>query len=402
MNAYKLKENIYWVGAVDWNLRHFHGYETNRGTTYNAYLILDEKVTLIDTVKEPFTPEMLSRIRSIIPPEQIEIIISNHVEPDHSGALPAIMSLCPHAKVYTIEPAGVKGLTAHYGTHPFVPVKSGDGISIGKRTLSFLATPMLHWPDNMITYCPEEKILFSNDAFGQHLASGERTDEEIIWRTALEEAKKYFANILMCYRKQAQNALNAVQNLKPETIAPSHGVIWQSHVADILQSYALWSADTPPMGAVVVYDSMWLSTEKMARSIGEAFRDSGIHTCLYNLQENHPSDILPEILTSRYLAVGSPTLNGQMMPSVAGFLCYLKGLSPVHRKAFAFGSYGWGGQSIPQVEKQLLECGFDLCTDSIRHQFVPTEGDLHRIYETVKNIIKKELASNLQGRNMEV
>lgn len=389
MKAVKVKENIYWVGAVDWNIRSFHGYRTGRGTSYGAYLIMDEKVTLIDTVKAPFAEEMLSRIRDIVPPEKIDIIISNHVEMDHSGSLPVIRQYCPNASVYTCGAAGVKGLTAHFGPGEYLPVKSGDSISTGSRTLSFVSTPMLHWPDNMVTYCPEEKILFSNDAFGQHLASTERFDDEADLSVILEEAKKYYGNIIMCYGRQAQAAWTVVNGLDIDTIAPSHGVIWRGNIPAIMDAYALWSGNEPSTGAIVVYDSMWESTAHMAKTISEAFGDSGIPTKLYDLKSSHHSDIVPDLLTCKYIAVGSPTLNNQMMPSVASFLCYLKGLSPKNREAFAFGSYGWGGQSVELVEKELESCGFHICMDKIRINYIPSERQLEEIYDGITNMLKR-------------
>lgn len=390
MKAIKVREDIYWVGAIDWTIRNFHGYNTGRGTTYGAYLIVDDKITLIDTVKAEYTDEMLSRIRDVVPLENIDIIISNHVEMDHSGALPGIRKHCPNAAVYTSGPSGVKGLTAHYGADQYIPVKSGDRISIGKRSLSFVATPMLHWPDNMITYCPEERILFSNDAFGQHLATSERFDDELSLSVTLEEAKRYYGNIIMCYGRQAQEAWKTVSSLEPEMIAPSHGIIWRKHIKEILDAYRLWSENTPPGNAVVVYDSMWHSTEKMAKVIAEAFADCGMSARLYDLKGNHYSNIIPELLTSKYIAVGSPTLNSQMMPLVSSFLCYLKGLSPKDRQAFAFGSYGWSGQGIDQVENALVECGFHICMEKIRINYIPSQEQLDEIYFKVVNMIGNE------------
>lgn len=390
MKAIKIKDDIYWVGAIDWTIRNFHGYNTGRGTTYGAYLIIDEKITLIDTVKAEYTDEFISRIEDIIPLEKIDIIISNHVEMDHSGALPAVMARCPEAKIYTSGSSGVKGLTAHYGAGDYIPVKSGDSISIGKRTLQFVGTPMLHWPDNMVTYCPEEKILFSNDAFGQHLASSERFDDELSLSMALSEAKRYYGNIIMCYGKQAQTAWSIVRDLNPDIIAPSHGVVWRSHVPEILDAYKLWSDNSPKDAAMVVYDSMWHSTEKMAKVIDEAFRDCGMHANLYDLKGNHYSYIVPDLLTSKYLAVGSPTLNGQMLPLVSSFLCYLKGLSPKDRQAFAFGSYGWSGQGIDHVEETLKECGFQICMDKIKVNYIPSKEELDKIYQSVVNMVRQQ------------
>lgn len=233
MKAVEVKKGIYWVGAVDWSLRSFHGYTTKRGSTYNAYLIIDEKVTLVDTVKAPFAAEMISRIKSVIDPSKINYIVSNHVEMDHSGAIKDVLALAPNAKVVTSAPQGVKGLTAHYGEMDFMPVKSGDTLSLGSRTLSFVPTPMLHWPDNMVTYCPEEKILFSNDAFGQHYASGGRFDDEEPLGDVLHEARTYYANIVMPYSMQAAGAVKAAEGLDIELIAPSHGVMWRSHISEI-------------------------------------------------------------------------------------------------------------------------------------------------------------------------
>lgn len=387
MRATKIKEGIYWVGGIDWSVRNFHGYTTGRGTTYGAYLILDEKITLIDTVKPEFTDEMMERIRDVIDPGKIDYVIANHVEMDHSGGIPAIQKACPNATILTSGPSGVKGLAAHYGEYPYQGVKGGDTLSIGKRTLSFIMTPMLHWPDNMVTYCPEEKILFSNDAFGQHFASSERFDDETELSIVLEEGKKYYGNIIMCYGKQASMAWKAVNELDIDMIAPSHGVIWRSYVKDILKAYKTWSDNKPDRGALVVYDSMWHSTETMAVTIAEAFRNQGIFAKLYDLKSNHNSEIIPEILTSKYVAVGSPTLNNQMLPTVASFLCYLKGLSPKDRKAFAFGSYGWSGQSIKMVEEELKTCGFDICMEAQRQIYVPTKEQLEQLEKRVEQMV---------------
>lgn len=387
MKAFPMREGIYWVGALDWHLRNFHGYTTNRGATYGAYLIIDEKIALIDTVKSPFSGELLSRIRDVIDPARIDYIVSNHVEMDHSGALPAIMEACPNATVITSSPSGVKGLTAHYGDYGYKPVKSGDTLSLGKRTLSFVSTPMLHWPDNMVTWCPEEKILFSNDAFGQHFCSNKRFDDETDLCAVMQEAKKYYANIIMCYGKQAANAWKIVRDLKPEIIAPSHGVIWRSHVSDILEAYEGWSTGEPETGALVVFDSMWHSTERIAQTIAESFTEQGVPVKLYDLKQTHISDIVVDVLDCKYIAVGSPTLNNNMLPTVAAFLCYLKGLSPKNRQAFAFGSYGWGGQSIAQVEEELKNCGFTICLDNIRIPYLPTEKQLAEIEANVKGLV---------------
>lgn len=382
-NAIQISENIYWVGAVDWNMRNFHGYETSRGTTYNAYLILDEKITLIDTVKAGFEDELLARISSVVDPAQISVIVSSHVEPDHSGALKEIAAIAPTAQIITTNPNGLKGLTARYGELNYTPVKAGDEISIGKRTLQFVPTPMLHWPDSMVTYCPEEKILFSNDAFGEHLATSMRFDDENDLEIVLREAKKYYANILMPFGKQAQTALKALDGLEMRMIATGHGVIWRSHIDKIIDSYKSWSAGEVEERAVIVFDSMWHSTEIIAQTITEAFAKKKIPAAYYDIKATPLSDIITDIFTSKYLAVGSPTINNQMMPTIAAFLCYLKGLRPVNHKAFAFGSYGWGGQSIGMVEDELKAAGCEIILDKIRIANVPTVQQLDDITEKI-------------------
>jgi flavorubredoxin len=394
MKARKLREGIYWVGGIDWNLRNFHGYMTQRGSTYNAYLIIDEKITLIDNVKYYLYDEMISRISEIIDPSKIDILVQNHVEMDHSGGMPRLMELLPNATIYT-NANGIKGLKAHYKKDwKFQEVKTGDSISLGKRSLHFVTTPMVHWPDNMVSYCPEEKILFSNDAFGQHISSSERLDTEYPLTIIMEEAKKYYANIVLPYSKQVQKVLDQASGLDIEMICPSHGIIWTEHIPQIVQAYKDWAYSVSKMdNALVIYDSMWKSTELMAMSILEAFENLGIKTKLYNLQLTHISDIMTDVIDAHWICVGSPTLNSSILPTVAAFMYYLKGLSPKERVGLAFGSYGWGGQSIP-ILHQLLgdpkECGFDML-EPIKQQYIPSKEDLQQMRIKLEQNIKDKM-----------
>lgn len=390
LRATEIKPDVYWVGGIDWTERNFHGYTTDRGSTYNAYLILDEKITLIDTCKPPFADELLERIADVIDPAKIDYVISNHVEQDHSGAIPAIMAAAPNAKIVTSDPHGLKGLKAHYGeAYEYIPVKTGDTLNIGKRTLTFAATMMVHWPDNMVTYSAFDKILFSNDAFGQHYASSKRFDDEVGLPEVLDQAKKYYANIVMPYSRHVVKALGALGGLDFDMIAPSHGIIWRSHVADILDIYQKWSSLVPDEYAIVVYDSMWHTTEAMAQQILEAFIEAGIPARLFDLKVDHISDIMTEVLSARYIAVGSPTLNNGMMPTVASFLWYLKGLSPKDRIGIPFGSYGWG-QNGPQEVAELLEkCGFTQDFGILTHQWTEDEDSLSELHHAVLEGIAK-------------
>jgi len=381
----ELKQGIYWVGAIDWGLRNFHGYMTQRGSTYNAYLIIDEKITLIDTVKHYKFDEMISRIKEIIDPSKIDYIISNHVEMDHSGSIPKIMKLCPKAKVVT-STRGEKGLKKHYKEdYNYKVVNSGETLSIGKRTLHFVHIPMVHWPDSMVTYIPEEKLLLPNDAFGQHIASSERFDDEIDWGILKEEAAKYYANIVMPYGDQVVKALETVGKLEIDMIAPSHGIIWKTKIPEILEEYKKWANYEPEKKALIVYDSMWGSTEKLAYSLFEGIEESGIPVTIRNLNDTHISDIITEVLTSKVICLGSPTLNNGMMPTMGGFLTYLKGLRPRNKTGFVFGSYGWGGQAVKEIEKTIEPLSWQYPEDSVNINYIPEEKDL----ENMKKIGKK-------------
>jgi len=386
MGKNKIREGIYWVGGIDWDLRSFHGYLTQRGTTYNAYLISDEKIVLVDTVKHYLFDEMLDRIKQIMDPKKIDYILSNHVEMDHSGSIPKILKYAPHATVIT-STQGEKGLRRHYKKDwKFHAVRSGDSLSIGKRSLNFVTTPMVHWPDNMVTYIPEEKLLFSNDAFGQHIASSERYDHELGWDIVEEEAAKYYGNIVMPYGDQVKNALKVISELDIEMICPSHGIIWKSFIPKITQQYRKWSDYDSDKKAVIVYDSMWGSTKRMAQMLEKGLYEAGIGVTMRNLKRNHISDIITDVLRSRLVLVGSPTLNNGMLPSIGEFLTYLKGLRPRKRIGFSFGSFGWGGQAVSEIKQVLEDLKWDIPLESIKIKYIPDEEELDLVRDSGKKL----------------
>jgi flavorubredoxin len=384
--AVKVAEHVYWVGAIDWATRDFHGYAIPRGTTYNAYLVLADKPTLIDTVKAPFFGEMLSRIASVIDPADIAYIVSNHAEPDHSGALPqAIQALNPE-KVFA-STLGVPALQDHYHLdYPLAPVKDGERVSLGNLTLTFLEARMLHWPDSMMTYLGEERVLLPNDAFGQHLASSARFADELPDWLLEYEAARYYANILLPLSPLVARLLEKVAKLALpiDTIAPSHGPIWRSRGADfqsaspqrIISSYAKWAAGEPRNKAVVVYDTMWQSTEHMARAIGEGLSAAGTEVKMMPLKSSHRSDVAAELLDAGALLVGSPTLNNAILPTVADALTYVRGLKPRHLIGAAFGSFGWSGEAVGQLEDILREMKVELVRDGLKVKYVPDQSAL--------------------------
>ncbi len=382
----ELKKDIYWVGGIDWDIRNFHGYSTGRGTTYNAYLIKDKKITLIDTVKHYLFDEMIERIKEIIDPKKIDYIISNHVEMDHSGSIPKMHKIASNAEIIT-STRGEKGLNKHYKENiDYKVVNSGDTLNIGDRTLHFVQIPMVHWPDSMVTYSPSDKILFPNDAFGQHIASSERYDYEIDWGILHEEAAKYYANIVMPYGDQVKKALDSVKDLEIDIIAPSHGIIWKEKIPKIIEEYKKWANYETETKALIVYDSMWHSTETLAYKLSEGLEEKGIPATLRNLNTNHISDIITDVLTSKLVCLGSPTLNNGMMPKMGEFLTYLKGLRPRNRTGFVFGSYGWGGQALGEMRKMIENLSWDYPMDNYNVNYVPDEKQLEKIKKIGKDL----------------
>lgn len=389
LNAIEISPKVWWVGGIDWNERLFHGYTTERGITYNAYLIMDEKITLIDTCKATFADELVQRISQVVDPAKIDVVITNHVEMDHSGSLPVIHKIAPNAEIYASAGAGVNELRAHFGIEA-TPVKTGDTLCIGERTLSFVTTPMVHWPDNMVTYSDVDKILFSNDAFGQHFATTKRFDDENDMCEVMKQAKKYYANIVWPYGMQAGRALAVVKGLELKMIAPSHGCIWRSHIDEIIAKYEEWTTYQTQEKAVVVFDSMWHSTESMAREICDAFIAEGISAQLIDVKSTHISDIMLYMCDAKYVAVGSPTLNSNMLPTVASFLTYMRGLSPKNeqRIGLAFGSYGWAPLGPKQVYAELENAKFQLPVPVVAQQWVPSEENLAELQGTVRKMIE--------------
>ncbi len=338
-----LCDGIDWVGAVDWTIRDFHGYETQRGATYNAYLVRDEKTALIDAVKAPFADQLLRNVASLTDLARVDYVVCNHAEPDHSSALP--MALCAMPQATLVCDKKCAAALAEYfdaSNWKIRIVGTGDSLSLGRRTLQFIETPMVHWPESMCTYLPEEKLLFSMDAFGQHYATSERFDDEADPAVVMEEAKTYYANIVMPYGPAVLKMMEALAGLEIAMIAPSHGLIWRSHLAEILTAYRRWANHQPRPKVLVMYDTMWESTAAMAQAILEGAAQPGVSVSLIHLRRTNLTQIAAEVLDAAAVAFGSATLNRGMMPMAAAVLSYFEGLRPLRKAAVAFGSYGWG------------------------------------------------------------
>jgi flavorubredoxin len=378
MEPVKIADGIFSVGVADWNIRDFHGYSTYQGTTYNAYLILDDKITLIDTVKKEFGDQLLANISAIVDPKKIDYMISNHTEMDHSSSLPRVMHRIGEDKPLYCSKMGQKNLSKHYSQEwNYQPVENLQTLSLGKRTVTFMETRMLHWPDSMFTYVNEDKLLFSSDAFGQHYAGPEKFDDQI-GEDIFPHAKKYFANILMPYAPLILKLVDTVteMGLQIDTICPDHGIIWRKDPSKIINAYVEWSKMAPKRKAVVIYDTMWHSTETMAEVIVGALIDEGVNAKPMHLRSCHRSDIMTEVLDAGAIIVGSPTLNNNIFPTIVDVLTYMKGLKPLNKIAASFGSFGWSGESVKLITKALEEMKFDVIDPGVRLQYVPDEKGL--------------------------
>jgi flavorubredoxin len=378
--AIQITANVWWVGAIDWHLREFHGYRTSRGSTYNAFLIIDEKVTLVDTVKATFFEEMRSRIASVIDPEKIDYIISNHAEMDHSGALCRAMQEFKAEKLFC-SPQGERALRAHF--HDALPemtvVKTGDSIELGKNKVTFIETKMLHWPDSMVSYLDGEKILFSQDAFGMHLAGSGRFADEYSDAVLCEEARKYFANILLLQAPKITDLVNTLPslNLEIEFIAPDHGPVWRNGDQNkIIELYREFAAQKPEKRAVVLFDTMWHSTETMANAVAEGLIEAGLPTEVISLHSCERSEAITRIMSAGVVAIGSPTLNNNMYPSLGDMLVYMRGLKPKIAIGGAFGSFGWSGEGAKQVSEALNAMQIEQPLPVMAHKNVPDDAAL--------------------------
>jgi len=373
MGPIEIAPGVFNVGVQDWNVRDFHGYSTDLGTTYNAFLVVDEKITLIDSVKKEFGDQLLENIAAVVDPRRIDCVVSNHTELDHSGSLARVMHRVGEDKPLYCSKMGAKNLARHFPQKwNYKAVGSGDQLKIGRRTLHFLETRMIHWPDSMFTYMPEDGILFSSDGFGQHYAGPERFDDEVGERI-MPHARKYFANILLLYTTHIEKLIRQVADMKLELrmICPDHGIIWRRDPSKIVQAYLAWCAQEPQQKAVVVYDTMWHSTERMAEAITAGIAAEGVVAVPRNLRAYHRSEVMTDIFDARAVVVGSPTLNNGLFPTVADFLCYMRGLKPRNKIGAAFGSYGWSGEAVKLIENELREMKIEPVEPGLRVQFVP-------------------------------
>ncbi|MEI8242310.1 MAG: FprA family A-type flavoprotein [bacterium] len=390
----QLSKHVRWVGYVDWTVRDFHGYRTERGSTYNAYLVAGCTPALIDTVKAPYATDLLERVRACLPLEQLAYVVCNHAEPDHAGGLAQVLAACPHATVVCNRKCA-DALRLYFDTSAWKIriVADGETLDLGGRTLQFFDTPMVHWPESMATYCPEEQILFSMDAFGQHDATAGRFDDEAPLNEVLAEAKTYYANIVMPYGRPVANALARLGVLPLKLIAPSHGVIWRAHIGEIVAAYKEWMVCKAARKVVIVYASMWNSTRTLAQAIAEGALESDVDVRLMDLDTVHDTEVVTEALDCACLAIGSPTLNQGIMPRMASALTYLRGLRPTGKAAMAFGSYGWAARGIDELVQYLKAMQMTTLCEPLSCRFRPDAAMLEKCREAGRLLAKKAMES---------
>jgi len=391
--SFKIKNNVYWVGKTDWELRRFHGHEysTHRGSTYNSYLVKEEKVALIDTVWMPFSKEFVENLSKEIDLGKIDYVIANHAEIDHSGALPEVMERIPETPIYCTA-NGVKSLKGQYHKDwNFKVVKTGDTLDLGNgKQLIFVEMKMLHWPDSMACYLTGDNILFSNDAFGQHYATeymyNDLVDQNELWA----ECIKYYANILTPFSALVDAKIKEVLalNLQIDIIATSHGVIWRDNPTQIVEKYLTWANAYQENQITLLYDTMWDGTKLIAEAIVKGIRevDKEVNVKLYNIAKTDKNDLITEVFKSRIILIGSPTLGGGILSSSAEILEMIKGLRFKNKKAASFGCYGWSGESITIIKEHLERSGFSIINDGIRVLWNPDDESLEKCVEFGKEI----------------
>jgi len=394
--SFKIKNNVYWVGKTDWELKKFHGneYSTHRGTTYNSYLIKEEKIALIDTVWKPFSKAFVKNLAKEIDLNKIDYVITNHAEIDHSGALPDLMEKIPDKPIYCTA-NGVKSIKGHYHKDwNFQVVKTGDTLDLGNgKQLIFVEMRMLHWPDSMACYLTGDNILFSNDAFGQHYATEYMYNDLVDQDELFTECLKYYANILTPFSAFVDKKIKEVLDLKIpiDIIATSHGVIWRDNPTQIVEKYLAWANDYQENQITILYDTMWQGTSSMSNYIAKGIRevDKEVNVKLYNIAKTDKNDLITEIFKSRIILVGSPTIGGGILSSVAEIMEMIKGMRFKNKKAASFGCYGWSGESIKVLKDLLEKSGFSIINDGIRALWNPDDESLEKCVE-----FGKEIAAN--------
>jgi len=391
----KLNDTVTWVGKIDWELRKFHGeeYSTQRGSSYNAYLVRDEKTVLIDTVWAPYDQEFVSKLKQEIDLKEIDYIVANHGEVDHSGSLAELLREIPDTPIYCTQNA-VKSIKGQYHQDwNFKTVKTGDKLSLGSKELVFIEMAMLHWPDSMATFLTGDNILFSNDAFGQHYASEMMYNDLVDQAELYQEALKYYANILAPFSKLADNKLKEISrmNLPIKMICPSHGIIWRDNPLQIVETYSKWADNYQENQITIIYDTMWNGTRRMAESIAEGIRqtDPAVVVKLYNMGKADNTAVIGEVFKSKAILVGSSTINKGVLSSIAAILEEIHGMSFKNKKAAAFGSYGWSGESPKIIAARLTESGFTVVNDGLKMLWNPDEQALEECKDFGREFIAK-------------
>jgi anaerobic nitric oxide reductase flavorubredoxin len=376
----KIKDNVYWVGKKNWELKKFHGEEfsTHRGSTYNSYIIKDKKTALVDTVWTPFHREFIDNLEKNIDLKSIDLIVVNHTEQDHSGSLPYLMEKIPGTPIYCSK-NGALLIKRHFHRDWNVNiVKTGDSLDLGDNKLVFVEMPMLHWPDSMATYVAGANVLLSNDAFGQHYASPYMFNDQVDQCELYQEALIYYANILTPFSRLVKAKIKEITalNLPIEMIAPSHGIIWRDNPLQIVEKYDQWASDYHEGRVIILYDTMWGATKKMALAIARGIENKGLGVKALNMGKCDKSDLIMEVFKSRGVIVGGSTFNNGIQGDAAAMLELIRGLKFKNKIGASFGSYGWSGESVKIIETRLKEAGIEIAAEGIKVQYNPSPEEI--------------------------
>lgn len=387
----QITKDVFSVGVIDWNMRYFHGntFLTKNGVTYSSYVVKDNEPALIDIVHKGFEEEFIKNISEIVEPEKIKHVILNHLEPDHSGSIEYMAKVLKNAKFYGTQKLK-EGVEKYYNLDIEINVvKTGDKINLGNNTLTFVEVPMVHWPDSMMTYCPEQKVLFSNDAFGQHIATNKIFTDEIDQGLLWQEVTKYYANILWPLGLMIEKSINNLlkMNIPIDFVAPSHGLVWRTDINKVIEKYLSWAKNEVKNKVVIVYETMWGSTEIMAREIARALTDNNIEVKMFDIAKVDVAQVAYEMLEAKGFVIGSSTHDNEMLAYIAGYIHFLKGMKPKNRVAVSFGSFGWAGGAVKEIATNLSSFGIEII-DQVGAKFKPNKEELEKCYQAGNNIAK--------------
>ena len=387
----KLSENIYWIGVNDRHTERFENYlPLPHGVSYNAYLIEDEKNTLIETVEIGFVEEYISKIKSILGEKPVNYLIVNHMEPDHSGSIKRLLCEYPQMKIVGNSKT-MPMLQGFYGiSDNCITIEEGETLSTGQHTLQFFTMPMVHWPESMVTYESSQQVLFSNDAFGSFgTLDGGIFDDETHFEFYESEMRRYYSNIVGKYGVHVQKALTKLSGLSIKTIAPSHGLVWRKDIAKVIQLYDRWSKCEAEEGVVIIYGTIYGNTARMADMVARSLAEEGVRNIrVFDVAKTDSSYLINEIWRCKGVILGSCAYNGVIFPPMGALLKDLVHLMPKNRLLAIFGSMSWSGGGVRTLDEFAQNIKWDVVAPSVEVKHTAHPEDEERLVAIGKSMAK--------------